>query len=317
MELDEATGILAGVYGKSCGALVASGQAAIELALEHAEIEAGAEVVVPAECCHLVGAAVARYGARPVFARPMRSLTLSVASLRGVLTDQTRAVIAVHHLGLPCDVRAIREAIAPDVLLLEDAAQAFGLMSRGSPIGAWSDLVVTSFGFSKPLSLGGGGGVFGDQHSLTAAMGRYGPSVRSRPLLPRSFPLHPLAVRALPEALPAAAAQLARRRAVAERVRVMLRGTGHAVWEGAQGDEPAWHRIPVWLDNVPMLSHLALTEPWVQAGELPHKVPSSCLPMFGHNATATPDATKDLFLLRPDDVNLIERWAADLRSLGN
>jgi perosamine synthetase len=307
--LNDAAAELAPLYGKPFGVMVATGQAAIELSLELAGVVSGDEVVVPSECCHLVPAAVLRCGARPVFATSDRNLTIDVASVAPLLTERTRAVIAVHHLGLPCPTGELRRFLPSDVVIVEDAALAYGLVSRGAPVGESADFVVTSFGTAKPLSLGGGGAVFGDDEDLRDVMTRYGRTARGGIVVPRSFPLHPAAVADLPAAISAASDLVKRRREFVERIRRPLEHAGFDVWCGQSGDVPTWHRLPVW-PRSPRVRQLSTeVAGWEEVVQQPHAVPLSALPMFGGiGGQSTPANADPSLFLRIDDPYALDGW---------
>ena len=313
--VDAAT-TLARLYGKSYGALVASGQAAIELALELAFVGLGDEVVVPADGCHLVPAAVVRRGARPVFAALDDDLTMSLPAVVSKITERTRAVVAIHHLGLPTAVRAIRNAIPPSITVIEDASLAFGLMSGGDSVGSSADFVVTSFGPGKPLTLGGGGAVFGDQPLLATAMRRYGPEARGGDFAPRSFALHPCAVNQLSEAIDAATALVAHRRAVVATLRGLLKRTGFRVWTGREGDDPTWHRLPVWPSSDELFGAATAGVTWQAVGQLPYEVVLTDIPMFATVSTGKASGSSSpkppVLLLRTDASDAIEAWCRSI-----
>lgn len=84
---------------------LANGTLALELALEAAGIAPGDEVIVTPRTFIASASCVVRLGARPVFADvSFESQNLTPESVEAVLTPKTRAVIAVHHAGWPCDM---------------------------------------------------------------------------------------------------------------------------------------------------------------------------------------------------------------------
>ncbi len=296
-ELDAATTRIAREYGKQTGLLTASGMAAIECALRWSGIGPRDWVVVPSECCHRVVAAVLAVGARPLLADAHADLCLSPVSLARALEalprpHVPRALVAVHHLGLPCDVAGLRAVVGAEVLIIEDAAQAFGLEARGAPVGSHSDLVVTSFGATKPLSLNGGGGVFGSAEALAPSLPE-----RDLPRLPCAAPLHPAAVAGLDAALVAARARVAARRAWVQARRPLLEALGLSSWRPAPGDVPSWHRLP--LRGTAEAIHGAGLEGHVQS---PHQLPLWELPMFA-DAALRPATRARHRLLRLDDLD--------------
>ena len=134
----------------------------LQLALMAAEVRSGDEVILPANTCVPTVAAVVVAGATPVFADVLPStLTLDPSEVSRWHSPRTRAVIAVHLYGNPCDIDALRKITQElGVLLIEDAAQAHGSSYQGKQCGSLGDLAAFSFYPSKNLgALGDGGGV--------------------------------------------------------------------------------------------------------------------------------------------------------------
>jgi len=149
---------LAAWLGTAHAVGVASGTDAIELALRALEIGPGSEVVTQANTCVPTVAAIERAGATPVLcdADPA-SGRINVESLRGALTERTRAVVPVHLYGQVADLGAVLEIGLP---VIEDCAQAMGTTWRGRAAGTLGALGTFSFYPTKNLgALGDGGAV--------------------------------------------------------------------------------------------------------------------------------------------------------------
>jgi len=141
---------------------VASGTAALTLALEAAGIGRGDEVIVPAHTFIASALAVARAGATPVLCDVDAGTGLiDPDCARSLVGPRTAAVVAVHLYGQACDVPAIREFADPArLMLLEDAAQAHGATYRGRRVGGLGAAAGFSFYPSKNLgALGDGGAI--------------------------------------------------------------------------------------------------------------------------------------------------------------
>lgn len=134
----------------------ASGTDALSLALRALDVGPGDEVLVPAFTFAAPAEAVALTGASPVFVdiHP-DSLLIDPGQCRGALTERTRAVVVVHLYGRPAGVGAIREAIGPEVAIVEDCAQSFGAKIAGRSTGTFGQ--VASFSFFPSKNLGGCG----------------------------------------------------------------------------------------------------------------------------------------------------------------
>ncbi|MCY4118260.1 MAG: DegT/DnrJ/EryC1/StrS family aminotransferase [Caldilineaceae bacterium] len=102
----------------------------------------------------------------PVFADVDDTFTLDPADVEAKITPRTRAIIAVHLFGNPCDMTALR-AIADrhQLFLIEDCCQAHFAEFQGRVVGSMGDINGFSFG-GKHLSAGGGGAVMTDNETL-------------------------------------------------------------------------------------------------------------------------------------------------------
>jgi len=140
---------------------VANGTVALELALYALGIGTGDEVIVPSRTFVASASCAVMRGARPVFADvdPI-SQTLTADSIRDVLSPRTRAIIAVHLAGWPCDMDPIIElAHEHGLKVIEDCAQAHGATYKRRPVGCLGDVAAFSFCQDKIMSTGGEGGM--------------------------------------------------------------------------------------------------------------------------------------------------------------
>ena len=128
---------LAGACEVPYAVAVSSGTAALHLAVLAAGIGPGDEVIVPAYTFPATANVVALAGARPVLVDvDPATMNLDLAQVSAAVTDQTRAVLAVHLFGRPLDWDGLVAAVPDRVALLEDAAGALGARSRDEPAAA-------------------------------------------------------------------------------------------------------------------------------------------------------------------------------------
>lgn len=147
--------------GRRFGIALANGTLALELILRSLGIGPGDEVIVPCRTFIATASAVVMVGARPVMADIDReSQNLTAATARAALTPRTRALIAVHLAGWPCDMDGLN-ALAQEhgLLVIEDCAQAHGAAYRGKPVGALGTAAAFSFCQDKIITTGGEGGL--------------------------------------------------------------------------------------------------------------------------------------------------------------
>ncbi|SFH02641.1 dTDP-4-amino-4,6-dideoxygalactose transaminase [Actinopolymorpha cephalotaxi] len=145
--------------GAAHGVATSSCTTALHLALLLAGVGPGDDVVVPS-FSFIATANAARYvGAQPVFA-DVDATTGNVTgkTVEAVLTERTRAVIAVDQAGVPVDLDELRAVCDPrGIPMVEDAACAAGSVYRGRPVGAGAELTAWSFHPRKLLTTGEGG----------------------------------------------------------------------------------------------------------------------------------------------------------------
>lgn len=148
--------------GTSCCVGVASGTAALSLALQAARIGPGDEVIVPAHTYIASALAIAHVGATPVLCEVEAGTGLiDVDAARAAVGPRTAGVVAVHLYGQACDIEGIKKFADPaGLFVLEDAAQAHGAKWDGRPTGSMGSAGAFSFYPSKNLgALGDGGAV--------------------------------------------------------------------------------------------------------------------------------------------------------------
>ena len=138
-----------------------NGTVALEAALMAVNIGGGDEVIVtPRSYIASASCAVMR-GAKPVFADVDRdSQNITADTIEKVITSRSRAIVAVHLAGCPCELDAIMAlAKKRGLAVVEDCAQASGAFYKGRPIGSIGDVAAFSFCQDKTMTTGGEGGM--------------------------------------------------------------------------------------------------------------------------------------------------------------
>ncbi|MBT3344995.1 MAG: DegT/DnrJ/EryC1/StrS family aminotransferase [Gemmatimonadetes bacterium] len=150
------------------GVSVSSGTVALQVALEAAGVSVGDEVIVPSYTFIATASSVALVGGIPVFVDiDPNTYLIDVDAVAAVITEKTKAIIAVHIAGQPADLDALTALAAKhDIALIEDAAQAHAAAWKGRRVGAIGDLGTFSFQASKNLNAGEGGFVVTDDDEL-------------------------------------------------------------------------------------------------------------------------------------------------------
>ena len=140
---------------------LSNGTAALELALYALGIGPGDEVITTSRTFIASASCAVMRGATPVFADvdPV-SQNITAQSIARVTTPRTKAIIAVHLAGWPCDMDPIMEyAEAHGIKVIEDCAQAHGATYKGRQVGSIGHAAAFSFCQDKIMTTGGEGGM--------------------------------------------------------------------------------------------------------------------------------------------------------------
>jgi dTDP-4-amino-4,6-dideoxygalactose transaminase len=159
--------------GTAHAVALANGTLALDVALKALGIGPGDEVIVTPRTFIASVSCVVNAGATPVFADvDAASGNLSAATIERVVTPRTRAVIAVHLAGWPCDLDPIMAlAGRHGFKVIEDCAQAHGARYKGRSVGSIGHVGAWSFCQDKIMTTGGEGGmVTTDDPALWRAM---------------------------------------------------------------------------------------------------------------------------------------------------
>lgn len=140
---------------------LSNGTLALDLALKALGIGPGDEVIVTPRTFLASVSTIVTAGATPVFADVDRdSQNITPATVARVITPKTKAIIAVHLAGWPCDMDGLNAlAVEHDLSVIEDCAQAHGAKWHGTPVGGLGDAAAWSFCQDKIMSTGGEGGM--------------------------------------------------------------------------------------------------------------------------------------------------------------
>mgnify|MGYP003973942941 CR=1 FL=1 len=141
-----------------CISLNSGGSALHALMIAHG-IGNGDEVIIPSFTFIATAYSPMYTGGKPVFADiEDERLGLDPNSVLEAITPKTKAIIPIHYGGIPCKIRELRE-IADDhnLILIEDAAEAFGAKIKDKKVGTTGDSSIFSFCHNKVFTTSEGG----------------------------------------------------------------------------------------------------------------------------------------------------------------
>jgi dTDP-4-amino-4,6-dideoxygalactose transaminase len=161
---------LAHYHGVAHAHCVNSGRIGLLLLLEALGAKPGDEIVVPAYTYRalIVLLAESGYVPVPVDIDPV-TFNLDPGQVRARLGPRTRAILATHLFGQPCDMASLQQIAQEHALwLLEDCAQAFGSEQYKRKVGSFGDGAILSFDLLKSVNTFGGGAVLTPHAEVSA-----------------------------------------------------------------------------------------------------------------------------------------------------
>ena len=159
---------VADYVGVKYAVAVANGTAALHSACYAANIGKGDEVITTPITFAASSNCAFYCGAVPVFADiDPKTYNIDPSDIEKKITDRTKAIIAVHFTGQPCDMGKIHEiANKHGLIVIEDAAHALGAVYEGKKVGSLSEMTTFSFHPVKHITTGEGGMVLTNHQEL-------------------------------------------------------------------------------------------------------------------------------------------------------
>jgi dTDP-4-amino-4,6-dideoxygalactose transaminase len=138
-----------------------NGTLALDIALKALNVGVGDEVITTPRTFLASASSIVTAGATPVFADvDLNSQTITVETIKAVLTPKTKAVIVVHLAGMPAEMDAIMAMSEKyGFYVIEDCAQAHGAQYKGRSVGSIGHIGAWSFCQDKIMTTGGEGGM--------------------------------------------------------------------------------------------------------------------------------------------------------------
>lgn len=136
-----------------------SGGSALHALMLAYDFKPGDEIIVPSFTFIATAYAPLYVGAKPVFADiEEETLGLDPEDVKEKITRKTKAIIPIHYGGMPCKIKELRE-IAEDynLVVIEDAAEAFGAKIGNEYVGTFGDSAIFSFCQNKIFTTSEGG----------------------------------------------------------------------------------------------------------------------------------------------------------------
>ena len=140
---------------------VTSGAIAIDLAASVLKLKSSDEVIIPSHTYCATALPFTRYKVKIRWVDINRDdFTIDLEHLKKIISKKTKAIVAVHLYGLPCEIDKIKKICdKKKIVLIEDCAQSLGSKIRGRNVGTYGDMSIFSFHQQKNMTTLGEGGM--------------------------------------------------------------------------------------------------------------------------------------------------------------
>jgi perosamine synthetase len=154
--------------GAKYAVLANNGTLGLFLSLLAVGIKQGDEVIVTDFSFNASASSIAFAGATPVFVDiHTDDLQIDVSKIEKAITPKTKAIMPVHIYGQSCDMEPIMNiAKKHNLLVVEDAAQGFGVFYKGKHTGTIGDVGMISFFADKTITTGEGAVILTNNESI-------------------------------------------------------------------------------------------------------------------------------------------------------
>lgn len=235
-------------FNKKYGIITYSGTLAIEVALSSLELKKGDKILVLSEICYSIVNTILKLDLIPVIVTSGNGLYLTDDDVDKVLDKQNiDCIILVHQYGILNKIN-LKKYKNIGIKIIEDVAQAWSVGNSDYKIGEYSDIVVTSFGKSKPLCYGIGGGLFFDQESIFDSLDYYDNESRDKEGILFSY-TYPLCECIEYDKLKLIANNIVHEQRNNAKQYYDLIKDNNIIQCIKYDDKNVWHRFPIWVDN--------------------------------------------------------------------
>jgi CDP-6-deoxy-D-xylo-4-hexulose-3-dehydrase len=148
--------------GVKYGILTTSGSCAGLLALSALELPKGSEVIISTVTFPTIFNIILQCGLIPVVVdAKIGTYNFDIKEVAKAITPKTKAIIAVHAVGNPCDMPALMKLVKnKNIYVIEDNCDGWGSTIKNKKVGSFGDISITSFHAAHIVSMGVGGGIF-------------------------------------------------------------------------------------------------------------------------------------------------------------
>lgn len=235
-------------FNKKYGVITYSGTLAVEVALLNTGLKKNSKILVSSEVCYSIINTILKLNFSPVIITPENGFSFTDADIEKVLEKQhIDCIMLVHQYGLLNNIN-LKKYQKKGIKIIEDVAQIWKIENNEYKIGKNSDIVVTSFGSTKPLSYGIGGGLFFDEKIIFNSIDYCDNISREKQSLLLSY-TYPLCEQIDFDKLVTTADSIIKEQKNNAKEYYELLKNNSFIKCFEWNDKNVWHRFPIWIDD--------------------------------------------------------------------
>lgn len=258
-------------FNKKYGIITYSGTLAIEMAITSLNLKENSKILVNSLACYSIINTIIKLNHIPVLVEPTNKYTLTDSDIDSTISKHNiDCILLVHQYGIFNDVN-LEKYKKKGIKIIEDVAQLW-IPKDNYMIGKKSDIIVTSFGKTKPLSYGIGGGLFFDDKSIMEYADYCDIKSRENKNVLMSY-LYPLCNKINYKKLIKAGNNNIKEQKRNDKAYIKLFSKYRFIKHLNDDDRNSWHRFPIWVEDKKLYKKLiSEIRKTTLEYQLPHKI---------------------------------------------
>ena len=235
-------------FNKKYGIITYSGTLAIEIALKSLNLRKNAKVLVLSEVCYSIINTIMKLNLLPVIVTAKELLYFKDNDIDEILEKESiDCIMLVHQYGILNNIN-LKKYKKKGIKIIEDVAQAWDVGKGNYKIGKDSDIVVTSFGKTKPLSYGIGGGLFFNNPLIFKIVDYYDIDSREKEEILYSY-TYPMCENIDYNKLKSMANAVVKEQRNNAKQYYNLLKNNNIIKCIKYNEQNVWHRFPIWIED--------------------------------------------------------------------
>lgn len=236
-------------FNKNYGVITYSGTLAFEIALINANLPENAHILLIDNVCYTISNVIKKLGYQPIFIKPKNSFYLTNDEILNFIeNNEIDCFVLVHMYGIYNNIN-LKVLKDKNIFIIEDVSQIWSPLQIDDQFGKMSDVIITSFGKTKPLSYGIGGALMFDNKKFYKNLDFCDEQSRRNSNVLISYIMHTLTSKQLVKLINKANIIFNKQNTIANKYFEIIKKYDFINCFEYHNPNNTWHRFPIWFDS--------------------------------------------------------------------